>query len=408
VSRWGRGTGGRRRGDADGRERSAPPGGEPGGGPGPGGGASLGLAPDAGPEPAGGSWATAEEQMHDVAGVLRVTAFRRLWLALGLSSFGDWLGLLATTAMARQLAGSSYADANLAVAGVLILRLAPAMVLGPIAGALADRLSRRWTMVVGDLVRCGLFISIPLVGTLGWLYVATVLVECAALFWMPAKEATVPNLVPRNRLETANQMSLATTYGTAPVAALVFSGLALVNNVLGSFLEPVRANPVNLALYVDAATFGVSALVIARLAIPRTRADHAQERVSVWRSIVDGWMYVGTTPVVRGLVVGMLGAFAAAGFVIGLASTYVTDLGAGQPGYGMLFGAVFVGLAGGMWLGPRLLPGFSRRRMFGLALILAGVQLAALALIPNLVIAVLLAVGVGAGGGVAWVTGYTL
>ena len=155
---------------------------------------------------AGGS---VPEQDHDVAAVLRNTTFRRLWLALGGSSFGDWLGLLATAELARRLAGDSYAAANLAISGVFILRLLPAVVLGPLAGALADRLSRRWTMVLGDVVRGLLFISIPLVGTLQWLYIATVLIEIAALFWQPAKEATVPNLVPRERLEAANQMSLA-------------------------------------------------------------------------------------------------------------------------------------------------------------------------------------------------------
>ena len=200
------------------------------------------------------------EQDHDVAAVLRVTSFRRLWLALAGSSFGDWLGLLATTAMAKDLGKGSYAAENLAVAGVLILRLAPAVVLGPLAGAIADRLNRKFVMVFGDILRGVLFISIPLVGTLRWLYVATLLIECLALFWMPAKEATVPNLVPRNRLEAANQMSLVTTYGTAPIAALAFSGIGLLNGVLDNFLQRLETNPVDLALYVNAATFIISGL----------------------------------------------------------------------------------------------------------------------------------------------------
>jgi dTMP kinase len=355
----------------------------------------------AGPEP---------EQDHDVGDLLKVTAFRRLWLVLGLSSFGDWLGLLATAALATQLGGDSYAKANLAVAGVFILRLLPSVLLGPLAGAVADRMNRRFTLVSGDLVRGALFVSIPIVGTLEWLYIATVLIECAALFWMPAKDATVPNLVPRQRLEAANQISLATTYGTAPIAAVAFAGIALLNGILDNFLQRFETNPVDLALYVNAATFFVAAAVIARLPIPkRTDAQRqATEQVSVWRSIVDGWLFVGTTPVVRGLVLGMLGAFAAAGFVIGLAPTYVVDLGAGQPGFGVLFGAVFVGLAAGMWVGPRILRGFSRRRLFGLSLILAGGFLGAIALIPNIVMAALLATALGACGGVAWVTGYTL
>jgi dTMP kinase len=340
------------------------------------------------------------QQDHDVAAVLRVTPFRRLWIALSLSSFGDWLGLLATTALAAQLAGGSYAGANLAVAGVLILRLAPAVLLGPLAGALADRLDRRWTMVIGDLLRCGLFVSIPLAGTLTWLYVATVLIECVALFWMPAKEATVPNIVPRNRLEAANQMSLATTYGTAPLAALAFSGIALLNGILDNFLQRLETNPVDLALYVNAVTFLVSALTISRLAIPPRERGDVQRQESVVAAILHGWRYIGTTPLIRGLVLGMLGAFAAAGFVIGLAPTFVADLGAGQPGYGALFGAVFIGLVAGMWVGPRLLAGFSRRRLFGLALVLAGCFLAALAVIPNIVMAFAFTVALGTCGGV--------
>ena len=38
------------------------------------------------------------------------------------------------------------------------------------------------------------------------------------MIWMPAKEAAVPNLIPRARLETANQLTLVTTYGITPIA----------------------------------------------------------------------------------------------------------------------------------------------------------------------------------------------
>jgi dTMP kinase len=343
-----------------------------------------------------------------VRGVLRIPSFRRLWTALSLSSLGDWLGLLALTALAPRLAEGGYAAANLAIAAVFILRLAPAVLVGPLAGVVADRLDRRWTMVVCDVVRFALFLSIPVVGTLWWLFVATLLIEVASLVWIPAKEATVPNLVPRERLETANQLSLFTTYGSAPVAAALFAGLALLSGILDN---PVPAiDEVELALYVNAATFLVSAFTILGLTdIPRREpVPEGQKAPGVWRTLVEGWTFVGRTPLVRGLVVGMLGAFAAGGAVIGLARTFVTDLGGGDPGYGLLFGTVFLGLAGGMFLGPRLLPDFSRRRMFGLSITAAGGALALLALIPNMVLAVLLTVLLGAFAGVAWVTGYTL
>ncbi len=344
---------------------------------------------------------------HDVRAVLAITPFRRLWLALGLSSFGDWLGLLATTSLASALATGTSAKL-LAVSGVFILRLAPAVVFGPLAGVVADRLNRRWTLVYGDVLRFVLFCTIPIVGTLWWLFVATILTEIVSLFWMPAKEATVPNLVPRNRLEAANQLSLVVTYGSAPVAAVAFLGVTLLNGVLDNIIRPLAGDPTYLALYLNALTYLVSALVIWRLEFPTSPRTHLAREQSVWRTAVEGWRYVGHTPLVRGLVLGMLGAFAAGGFVIGLARSFVLDLGAGSPGYGTLFAAVFAGLALGMWVGPRLLADFSRRRLFGLSIATAGVWLILLSLVPNIVLAVFFTVGLGFCAGLAWVTGYTL
>ena len=164
--------------------------------------------------------------------VLSIKPFRKLWNSMVFSSLGDWLGLLATTALAQQLSGGSYSTANFAIAGVFIARLLPAVFLGPLAGVLADRFDRRRLMVTVDIVRAALYISIPIVGTYFWLYAAMILVECLTLFWSPAKEATVPNLVPREKLENANQVSLLAAYGTAPVAAILFTILSLLSHQL--------------------------------------------------------------------------------------------------------------------------------------------------------------------------------
>ena len=363
----------------------------------------------------------ADPPAHSLRGVLRIPAFRRLWIALSLSSLGDWLGLLAITELAAELAARGadpFAAVNFAVGGVFIVRLLPAVLIGPVAGAFADRFDRRRTMVVADLVRCALFVSIPLVRELWWLFVATLLIEVAAQFWSPAKEATVPNLVPRERLEQANQLTLVTTYGSAPLAAALFSGLALASSVLGVGFVFFRANQVDLAVYANALTFLVAALTVWSLseippgpAVDRSRDDSvgsSQRPASMWRTITSGWAFIGSTPVVRGLVVGMLGAFAAGGAVVGLARSYVRDLGGGVPGYGLLFGTVFVGLASGMFFGPRLLAGLSRRRLFAMSITAAGVLLCMLALVPDMVLATLVTLALGTVTGVAWVTGYTL
>ena len=73
-----------------------------------------------------------------------------------------------------------------------------------------------------------------------------------------------------------------------------------------------------------------------------------------------------------------------------------------------MFAAIFFGLAIGMFLGLRILRGFSRRRLFGVSIMFAAVPLALTALIPSLVLTVILTIVIGACAGVAYVTGYTV
>jgi dTMP kinase len=336
-------------------------------------------------------------------------------IALGLSSLGDWLGLLATTALAQQL-GAGYSGKAYAIGAVLALRLIPALFFGPFAGAVADRLNRRLTMVIADVIRCSLFISIPIVHTLPWLLVASFLIECASLFWIPAKEASVPNLVPPEHLEAANQLSLIATYGSAAPAAGIFAILSSLSRALGSGIPFFHTNPVSLALYFDAVTFLFSAGTVFTL---RMIGKAARSDIAPYEGIgagargllVDmreGFAFVRQDRFVRGLVVGILGGFTGAGCVVALGRLYVEDLGGGDAGYGLLFGAVFLGLAAGMAGGPGLLGPYSRKRLFGIAVMGAGGALCVVALLPNLVLAIFVVLVVGAFAGIAWVTGYTL
>jgi len=345
-------------------------------------------------------------------GVLSIKPFRRLWIALSLSSLGDWLSIVALTALAPSLASGGLAAKGSAVSGVWLATLLPALLFGPLAGALADRLDRRMTMIVGDVIRGLLFVSIPLFPNLTWIYVAKFLAGVATQFWSPATSASIPNLVPKDKLERANQLSLLTTYGTAPLAAGLFSVLALVSEGISRVtpLFHVHTSNVNLALYFNAASYFISALTVYFIReIPKRNASGKISVPSTARSIWDGWRFIGITPVVRGLVIGMVGAFAAAGVVVGLGYTYITyTLHGGNAGWGLVFAAIFVGMALGMVFGTRVLGSFSRRRLFGLTIAAAAVPLALIALVPVLGAIVLFVALLGALSGIAYSTGFTI
>ncbi|ASW53259.1 dTMP kinase [Plantactinospora sp. KBS50] len=339
---------------------------------------------------------------------------------LGVASFGDWLGLLATSLFAEaQVSGSAAKGA--AFGSVIAVRLLPALVLGPVAGVLADRFDRRYTMVICDLLRFVLFASIPLVAlsglngglVVGWAAIATFLIESITLIWIPAKEAAVPNLIPRSRLETANQLTLITTYGITPVfAAISLSVLDVsVRGVTGGEM-PGWAQPAQIALYINALSRLATALVvlfgIKEISATGRGGSKGPAQESVLRQFVDGWKFIGRSPLVRGLVLGIFGAFAGGGIVIGTAKFFTLSLSAGDAAFSLLFGAIFVGLAVGIGLGPMIVRDMSRRRWFGVSIVLASASVLFLAVAIHLSMAILGAILVGAGAGMAFLAGTTL
>lgn len=292
-------------------------------------------------------------------------------------------------------------------------RIVPGFFLGPLAGVLVDRWDRKRVMVVCDLARAGVVCVLPFVDTVIGLVVASLLLEVFTLLWSPAKEASVPNLVPPERLASSNSLSLAAAYGTFPVASLLFALLARVQSSVD--VDAMRLTQEGtLAFYVDALTFGASALLIATLGLgPATRSTRDVETTAGFadtiRELREGWSFIVGNPVVRAVNLGLATGLIGGGMVVPLGAVFSTTvLGAGGAGFGVFVTAL--GLGGGLGI---VLVSFIQRHLrkdvtFTIAVFGAALALGAAASFSTLGPAVVCVVAFGVFGGTAYVVGFTL
>src|SRR5204862_1380281 len=211
----------------------------------------------------------------DTSGFLRVFGSRqffRLWLGQVVSSLGDWIGLIALTSLAARVGGGS---AGAAVGLVLSARLVPGFFLGPVLGVLVDRWDRRRLMICCDVGRGVVLAFLPFVRTVPLLFLASLFLELMTLSWSAAKEASVPNLVSKDFLPTANSLSLAASYGTFPIGGAIFATLAGVAAWLGHHhaLSSLEVSQERLAFWFDVLTFFVSGVMVWTLRLPRLHRD---------------------------------------------------------------------------------------------------------------------------------------
>ncbi|MBW4719817.1 MFS transporter [Saccharothrix sp. SC076] len=344
--------------------------------------------------------------------MLAIRPFRRLWGVTYLCSVGDWLSLLALTGLVSRLT-QSYQWESFALSLVVLTQLLPGILFAPLGGVLADRFDRRKIMVVCDLLRGGLFISIALVGTAWWLFIANFLVGCCAMLWIPAKDSAVPNLLRRpDQVETANQLGLVMTYGLAVISgAGLYSLISGIPGYLNVQNTDIEFRIATIAVMVNGALYVTSAILVA-VRIPelsgRATPVKREQGEGFFAMLRGGLKFAARTPLVRGLVIGMVGAFAAAGAVIGTAKLYALSLLGGDSTFGLLFVAVFAGLAVGMATAPRMARRLPYDRLFGVTIVLAGLSLMVVALAPHLWIALTAVALVGGCAGMAFLTGLTI
>ncbi len=342
--------------------------------------------------------------------------FFRLWIAQVVSAVGDWLGLFATIALADQLAPEG--SRSTAIALVLATRVAPGFFLATAVGVIVDRLNRKRVMIVCDLGRAAVLVSLPFVDTLVGLVIASVMLELLTMMWQPAKEATVPNLVPRSKLTAANSLNVAAAYGMFPVAAGLAALLAKAAEAISDegWVTTLRLNEEGLAFYVDGLSFLITAAIIWRIAIPTRPAGQrrASQRGSLdlggaVRELREGWQLVGKNPIVRSVNVGLATAVMGAGMVFLLGARFVDEVIVGREAdFHIVMFSLGSGMAAGVVSASLLQNRINRAGGFITALVGAGVVLLAAASVDRLSLMIPLVVLLGALAGPSYVLGFTL
>jgi dTMP kinase len=269
--------------------------------------------------------------------VLGKVDFRRLWYAQFVSGIGDWLVIGFLMPLVSKLSGGSA----FAVAGIMIAKIIPALVLSSFTGVLVDRFDRRRVMIAADLTRAALALVLVVTNSLWVIYLVVLLMETASLFFWPARNAFIPALVQEDDITAANGLAYTTQQASmligltaaagilagfeAIVRVVLDSNLPVVNQVLG-LAAPALLGP-RAGVVLDTFTFLISATLISTI---RTSARPPQygeplELSLIGRDVVESFRFLGEHRELRGLLITIGLAILGGGAIIPVGQTYVED-----------------------------------------------------------------------------------
>jgi MFS family permease len=316
--------------------------------------------------------------------------FRYLWLAQVISLTGDWFNTIASVILVNR-----YTESGLAVGFFFLARFLPPFLLGPVAGVVADRFNRKAVLIVSDLLRAGIVLGFLLVNSaerIWLLYVLSVAQFAVSAFFEPARAAILPSLIDADEILTANILSSAT-----------WSAMLAVGATVGGFTA--NALGVQAALMIDAATFLVSALLVAQVTVsPLAKKESTQ--TSGWQDFIDGVAYVRQQPRVGliALVKGM-GQIGSVDIMIAVFAERVFPIGEdGALALGLMFAAHGVGAVVGPLIADRLTDQQSQLLQkaitWGYAII--AISWLSWGLAPSFALVLIAAMLRGAGGSINW------
>lgn len=327
--------------------------------------------------------------------LLRRRGFRDLLIGQTVSALGDWMATVALMVMVLDLTGSSTA-----VGGMLVLRLLPAAVAGPVATRIVLRWNRRVTMLGADVVRAGIVLMIPLVRQVWWVYVWAFVLEVGGLVFLPARDASIPDLAGDEDLPLANGLVLGSSYGTIPLGAAAFLGVAALESAVLGDTGFLGGRPFLLVFAIDAATFLVSFAYIRTLRVldqpgERTPAEGWLPAVPGGVEREGGFLDAFRIPLVRVILPATLTVAMGVGTLFSVGIVFVREtLHASETEFGALIVLFGVGAAAGLGV-FRLLGWRSDLGTVRLTVAAQGTTVAVIGLAPTLAFAYLGAVAFG-------------
>ena len=309
--------------------------------------------------------------------------FRLLFLATLGSSLGT---LLATVALVVDIKDRTNSGSWVSV--LMIAEFLPAVAVGLFLGPLLDRVSRRGLMIVSDLVRAGVFCTLPFASSAGQIVALAGIAGLATGFFRPAVYAGLPNLVEEDELARANsliQTSENVSWAVAPV--------------IGGAL--VAASGPDLAYWLNGASFLVSALLLLRLSADKLQGALGVSRGHL-RDLKDGFARVlRTRSLLTVLVVWTLVLGAVASTQTAQVFLAKDSFNAGDFGYGLIFGCIGLGLAVGSFGAGTWVERRSVGTVYAASILLQAVGVAAAAVAPNVWFSLPCFVLAGIGNGIA-------
>lgn len=306
--------------------------------------------------------------------LLRIPAFRNLWLGQAISQIGDALYYVAFMFMVKKITGQ-----NAMVGFIGAVEVLPFFIFGPFTGVLADRLDRRLILLWSDLI-CGfLLIGLALMGLRGgyppvWmLFVTAFLLSSVRAFFLPTKNAVIPNLLPQEKLGKGLAFSMA-TQNFMQLGGLAFSAGALAPLYQKSpqvfFVSVVSLN---------ALSYFLSAVFIYKLPSVKPDRSHEHERPSVRREFMEGLRYViHRRELLAMRIVGMLFSLMVAPFFVVYIAVNDAWFG-GKPQTLSWFEFAFFGgmIVGSIWVGRKIPRRAGVANSAALAVIAVGIGLMA-------------------------------